>query len=57
MKNLTKARIKMMMKDEAKGMKEYKEYGLDGLASDEYTHYNFLNNILNEGYFRGKKLH
>ncbi len=55
-KKLTKARIKRLMKDEEKGMKEYRELGLDNLASDEHGHYNYLKGLLVEGFFRGKKI-
>lgn len=48
MGKLTRAKIREMMRDELKGAREYKYYGLDNLASDEEGHYRYLSKLLEE---------
>lgn len=38
----TKARLKYLIKDEVKAVKEYKKYGFTSLAKDEAKHRRFL---------------
>jgi len=42
MKKITKKKLKMFIKDEKEGIKEYKEHGLYNLAKDEAKHKKFL---------------
>jgi hypothetical protein len=48
MKKLTKAKLKYFIADEKKATKEYKKYGLPGLAHDESKHRRFLLKKLKE---------
>ena len=38
-------KIREMIKDELKGAREYKKYGLKKLSSDENKHYKFLKKL------------
>lgn len=41
-KRLTCNKLKELIKDEEKGYREYKSYGLSSLAKDEHRHKNIL---------------
>jgi len=41
---LTCNKIKEFIRDEEKGVKDYKEFELNSLANDEYKHSKFLKN-------------
>lgn len=44
-KNIPCSKLKEMIKDEIKGSKEYKHYGLDKLANDEESHSQYLKKL------------
>lgn len=46
MRKLTLKKLRYLIKDEAKAVKEYKGYGLYNLASDEQRHHDFLEGLL-----------
>ena len=43
----TSKKLKEMIRDELKGAKEYKKYGLNKLAEDELGHSRFLKRLYN----------
>lgn len=44
-KRLTMRKLDAMIRDEAKGVREYRRYGLNNLARDEAKHHAFLVNL------------